>query len=232
MLQSLINILFPPVCLSCNKRIKHKTDSLCNDCNEKLKDFLDNSICDICGAPKNGNVCHVCKTSLFSFDNARSVFMINNVIRNLIHNYKYRDLPKIGKLLSAYAIEYIKKNKIFSDIDIILPVPLHRVKKRIRGFNQSEIVAKEISRYFGWELATDLIIRKKFTETQTKLSKKQREKNVGNAFKFNPKYKIENKNIMIFDDVFTTGSTVNSISNVLKRHNAKKIYVFTIARAG
>ena len=231
-MKNLINLLFPPVCLSCNSRIFSKTDSFCKECRKELSMFLDEGICSVCGAKMKGKSCNVCLNSNFLFDKARSVFMINKVVRNLIHNYKYKDLPKIGKLLSTFAVNYIKKNRVFLDTDIVIPVPLHRVKKRIRGFNQAEIIAKEIAKSFNWKNSDKIVLRNKFTETQTKLSKSEREKNVENAFKINHRFNIENKNIMIVDDVFTTGSTVNSISKVLKMHNSGKIYVFTIARAG
>ncbi len=227
---NIFDLIFPRSCYSCGRKIAE--GYLCEECSITLNNYLDKNICQVCGSPLYTNECKVCSHSDFYFDLARSTFLMNDVLRNLIHNFKYRDFPKIGKILAKYAAFYIKKNNLFSDVDFIIPVPLHRVKKRIRGFNQSEIIAKQIAKILGFNFAQNIIKRIKFTQTQTKLTKKERELNVTSAFKITKKHLIKNKNFMIIDDVFTTGSTVNSIAKILKENNADKVYVLTIIRAG
>ena len=228
-LQTLIGFFFPRICLSCNERLLDSEQFLCSNCSNSLKFLKD--ICSICGAPKMDDECRVCQTNEFLFDKACSVFMFNKVVQNMIHEFKYNEMTRIAKFFGKLSQEYIEKFQPFDHIDYIVPVPLHKVKKRSRGFNQADYITREISKNMNWKHLPNLIKRKKFTETQTKLNKEQRRKNVSLAFKINPKYEIKGKNILLVDDVFTTGATANSIAAALKEKQVNKVYVFTIARA-
>ncbi len=227
--RTFIGLFLPRICLNCDKHLLESEYLICSECYSSLK-FL-TEICPVCGAPKNETKCITCETNEFIFDKARSVFSYDDILQNLIHEFKYNEMTSIIKLLGKLSHEYLTKFQPFDHIDYIVPVPLHKVKKRSRGFNQSEYIAREISRGMNWKCLPNLIKRKKFTETQTKLNKQQRRKNVSMAFRINQKYDIKYKNILLVDDVFTTGSTVNSIASVLKEKQVNKVYVFTIARA-
>ena len=220
------NIIFPKRCLGCNSALQKHDGIICSEC-EKSLEFIGKNICSQCGAKLSVAANHNCE---FIFDAARSVFEFNAVLQNLIHHFKYDEIKKLGEFLGNYAVTYLKQEH-FADTEIIAPVPLHRVKQRIRGFNQSEFLTRTIAEQMNWKHYPHLIKRKKFTETQTRLSRKQREKNVTNAFAINSKYNIKGRKILLVDDVFTTGSTVNSISKVLQEAGAAKIFVLTIARA-
>ncbi len=174
--------------------------------------------------------CSVCETEA-EFDQLFAVLKINETARSLIHEFKYREYKYIGEFLGKLIFELIKDRLIHEKFDIIAPVPLHKVKKRIRGFNQSEIIAKAISRYSGIPLIADLLKRTVYTDTQTKLSKEERKLNVSEAFTVNKKYDVKDKKIIIVDDVFTTGSTMNAVCGTLKRQNVKKSVALTIVRA-
>ena len=228
-LQTFIGLFFPKICLSCDEQLTENEQYLCLSCYKSLE-FLE-EICPICGAPKTEEKCWVCNTNEFHFDRARSVFMFNKVVRNIIHEFKYNEITQIAIFFRKLSREYIEKFQPFEHIDYIVPVPLHIVRKRDRGFNQAEYITREISKYMNWKHLPNLIKRKRFTETQTKLNKEQRRKNVSLAFKINPKYDIKGKNILLVDDVFTTGATANSIAAVLKEKQVNKVYVFTIGRA-
>ncbi len=165
------------------------------------------------------------------FDKIVSLFPFNSVSRKLIHALKYNELKIVSQFFAEKFKVYYNLNYPFNEIDFIAPVPLHLVKKRDRGFNQAEILTKEIAKIMTWQHAPILIKRTKFTKTQTKLSKIQREKNVANAFKINKKYSVTDKNILIVDDVFTTGSTLNSIAKTLQKEKPKNIFALTIMRA-
>jgi len=229
LLRTFIGLFLPRICLNCDKRLSESEYLICSDCFNSIK-FL-TEICPVCGVPKNETKCITCETNEFIFDKACSAFSYDEILQNLIHEFKYNEMTSIVKLLGKFSHEYLTRFQPFDHIDYIVPVPLHRVKKRSRGFNQSEYIAREISRSMNWKCLPGLIRRKKFTETQTKLNKQQRRINVSMAFKLNQKCDIKGKNILLVDDVFTTGSTVNSISTVLKDAQVKKVYVFTIARA-
>jgi ComF family protein len=228
-LDEFIDLLFPKVCFGCDIRLQGKEKILCSDCEGSLQ-FL-TGVCEICGSPENPSDCPVCNSNKFVFDKARSVYIFSKTVQNLIHELKYNEMKRIAKYMGEYVSEYLHLFQPFGNVDIIAPVPLHMVKKRARGFNQAEFLSKEISGHVNWLHIPKLVLRNRFTDTQTKLNRKQRQENVSDAFTLNPKFEIQNKNILIVDDVFTTGATVNSICKLLKKNHAAKIYVLTIARA-
>ena len=224
------DLIFPKNCLSCNSRLKENEDIICKNCENSLE-FLTKNICEICGKPLENNICGLCSNTDHFFDKARSVFPFEQTLRNIIHNLKYEEMTKVGKYLGKFASEYLMKYKPFENVDFITPVPLHKVKKRIRGFNQAEYISRKIATEMKWNHIPDLVLRKRFTDSQTRLSAEGRQKNVSNAFLLNKKYDVKNKNILLIDDVFTTGSTVNSISKHLKDNGVNKVFVLTVARA-
>ena len=226
-LNYILDLLFPRTCFSCNSRISNGI--ICKKCLNSLEYLTE--ICSVCGAEKLTNKCLICDVNDFQFDKARSVFHFNKIIQNLIHDLKYAELTKVAELLGELTEKYMKKFEPFSAIDLIVPVPLHSVRKRARGFNQSQFLTAEISKRMNLRHKPSLVRRNRFTETQTKLGRKDRQKNVYGAFSLDPKQNIERKNILIVDDVFTTGATVNSISALLKQNGAGDVFVLTIARA-
>ena len=114
--------------------------------------------------------------------------------------------------------------------DIIIPVPIHKKRKAQRGYNQTQLIASKISKYVGIKLCDDVLIKSKNTIAQSKLNKNKRKQNIKGAFKILNSEKIQGKNILLFDDIYTTGSTVNECSKILTRAGAKRIGVLTIAK--
>jgi len=226
-LNSLVDLLFPLTCFNCNSRISDGI--ICEKCENSLEFLTD--ICPVCGVYDQAENCQICTENEFQFDKARSVFHFNKLIQNLIHDLKYNEMSKVAKLLGKLTEEYLRKFEPFEVVDIITPVPLHKVKKRSRGFNQAQLLTEEISKRMNWLHFPTLIQRNRFTETQTKLGRKDRHKNVFGAFSLDSKHIVDHKNILIVDDVFTTGATVNSITSLLKQNGVDKVFVLTIARA-
>jgi len=229
-LNYVIDLILPKTCLHCQIRIGKDENFICKKCENSLE-FLVENICEFCGKPLENEKCKACNNEDFKFDKVRSVFPFNDILRNIIHSLKYEEMTSIGTFLGKFAAVYLKKFTPFERVDIIAPVPLHKVKKRIRGFNQSAYLSRKIAEEMNWDHIPKLVLRKKFTDSQTRLSAAGRQKNVSNAFLLNKKYEVKAKNILLIDDVFTTGSTVNSISKHLKERAANKVFVLTIARA-
>ncbi|MDP2365210.1 MAG: ComF family protein [Ignavibacteria bacterium] len=168
-----------------------------------------------------------------SISKAFSLFSIKDDSRylELIHLFKYNGHRGIGFELGRELGQFIKYNTEI-DYDFIVPVPIHSARMRERGFNQSDVIAHALSRELAVPMKTELIFRIKYTKTQTLLSKDERKKNVENIFK--PKkgfdcYSI--KNILLVDDVLTTGSTINSAANCLLQMGAKRIDCASLAVA-
>jgi len=226
--QVFLSLIYPKICLNCNRKITSETNFLCTDCQTELE-FLQDELCPKCGSPQKSQHCDICTD--FHFHRARSVFPFNKPVRSLIHYLKYYEFTKVADYLATYCYEYLQKYAPFPNIDIICPVPLHKVRKRSRGFNQAEKISSKLAFYMGWNHLPDLILRTKHTSTQTKLSKAERNKNVSEAFGVNSQYQVKNRSILVLDDVFTTGSTVNAISKVLEKYEVRGIYILTIARA-
>ena len=130
--------------------------------------------------------------------------------------------------------EIILKNEkicgLLKKYDIIIPVPIHKKRKAQRGYNQTQLIASKISKYLKIKLCDDVLIKSKNTIAQSKLNKNKRKQNIKGAFKILNSEKIQGKNILLFDDIYTTGSTVNECSKILTRAGAKRIGVLTIAK--
>ncbi len=224
-----LDLLFPRFCYSCQVKLPYSKDVLCDVCLEKL-DFLE-KICPLCGEIIDNKECTKCDSNHFHFDLARSIYHFDPLIQKIIHEFKYNEMTSIAKLIADLSAKYLSKYTPFPEIDFMVPIPLHRVKKRMRGFNQAELITKYLAVLTNNSHAPKLITRNRFTTTQTLLNRKERKQNVAGAFRINKRYDIQNKTILIVDDVFTTGATVNTISKLLKQNGASKVYVLTFARA-
>ena len=211
-----LNLIFPCVCYNCQKKIIGNS-ILCPDCENKLE-------------PLKKPV-HTQNTEKdLYFDFAVASVHYNNVIRSLIHAFKYQELLKVAEYLTNERLTQAIEIHL-QGMDYICPIPLHKVKKRMRGFNQAELISKLLSQKLKVTHIPDLLIRKNFTKTQTKLTREERQKNVKDVFKVNDNYNVNGKNIIIVDDVFTTGSTANSAAKALSTNKTDKVVIYTVAKA-
>jgi len=231
LLRSTLDLFFPRLCISCSKRLKPNEKLLCLTCLAKLE-WLE-GVCSVCGNEIKDKHCHYCSSQHIYFDKVCSLFHFNSVVQSLIHNLKYNEMTIVSNFLKSYFELYLDLDRYvpFEKIDLISPVPLHAVRKRARGFNQAELLSVEIAKILNIEHIPQLIKRKKYTKSQTQLNKAERDSNVDSAFFLNNRFNISHKNILLVDDVFTTGSTVNSISKLLKENNCNKVFVLSIAHA-
>ena len=189
-----------PVCLKCGKMITSPTREYCSDCAKK----------------KNSH-----------YDQGKAVFEYKGAVKQSIYRFKYDNSREYAGFYAASAVEnysgWIQRNKI----DAIVPVPMYRKKKRKRGYNQAEVLAREISRGFSIPLRTDLVLRKKSTKAQKELSRKERKKNMERAFVVKKEAGMY-RDILLVDDIYTTGSTANAIAGKLKAVGVKNVYVLTL----
>lgn len=206
----LLQILYPKQCLICGKL---EQDTICSKCYNTLK--IEAKVEQY----KN-------KT----FNKHLYIFKYEGKIRNLIIDYKFNDKPYLNELFAKIILKNEKICRKIKKYDIIIPVPIHKKRKNERGYNQSELIAKKLAKNLNVELVTDSLIKQKNTLPQSTLSKKQREENVKTVYKIQNKQKIENKKIILLDDIYTTGATVEECSKILKQNGAKEILVLTIAK--
>jgi competence protein ComFC len=218
-INALKNTFFPPICLNCGK--KTTKNYLCLSCKKQIK---------ILGPP----LCYT-QLKINNCNNKRIITVLSscnykNPIKNLIYSFKYKHCDYLADFLSHFIVKQLKITKFKSqDYDFIVPVPLHPYKMKIRGYNQAELLAKQISKYFQLPLKNDIINSKYTKDSQTKLSSKKRQENVKG--KFIVKENFANKNILLIDDVFTTGATISTCWQALKEKGIDKISVITLAKA-
>jgi competence protein ComFC len=210
---------------------------------EKFLDFLYPRTCGICGKICKEELCIKCNYELKKIDRTRIdiykdrhftfhsyLFKYEGIIRNKIINYKFRE----KSYLSGFFAKIIIKNKkicgFIENYDIIIPVPIHKKRNLFRGYNQTELIAKKIAKSCNKQIENKVLIKQKNTVQQSTLNKKQRLDNVKNAYEVQNSQIIINKKVLLFDDIFTTGSTVNECCKILKKAGAIQIDVLTIAK--
>ena len=244
-LKPFIDLFFPQVCFCCGERITYQAPKvfdnlrqqklweinryLCPACLENLV-ILSEDICPKCGNPLLYSGCPHCTKTKFVFTAARSVFLFDDRTQRLIHGLKYYSFLKIAPVLAAYASIYLENHWKWQKPDILIPVPLHKIKLRERGFNQSAEIGRWLAKFSSLEYRDDIISRNRYTRTQTSLGRKERHKNVKGAFDISPHLSLKNKTVLLLDDVFTTGATCNSIARLLIDKKVQQVFVLTIAR--
>ncbi len=158
------------------------------------------------------------------------IFKYDGIIRKEILKYKFKDEPHLYKTFANFLL---KNKKIFQNLksyDTIIPIPISRKRKKARGYNQSYLISKEIAKNVGLKLENKCLIKTKNVIEQSKLNKEQRAKNIQGAYKLENGNRLKNKKIILFDDIYTTGSTVNECCKILKQAIPNKIVVLALAK--
>jgi ComF family protein len=160
-------------------------------------------------------------TGEHAFDFARSAFLFNQPLREIIHHLKYSDRVSLARPLGDRLRECLDREPFTGDL--VIPVPLHRSRERQRGFNQAELIASRLGR----PMSVHLVRRRKNTPSQTGLTRNQRVRNLASAFEVRGEVR---GGVILVDDVYTTGSTVSELARALKRAGAERVEVLTVAR--
>lgn len=200
-------------------------------------------MCGICGKGKNTYLCKKCENKLKReavlgkekyqdtyFEYHFYFFAYQGNIRKLILQYKFQEKPYLYKSFIDFFNKYQKNYLNLDFYDIIIPVPISRKRFKKRGYNQSLLLAKEMEKNSTIKLEKDVLVKTQNNIAQSTLNKKEREQNVKNVYKIINREKIKNKNILLIDDIFTTGATANECSKLLKLGQAKKVDLLTIAK--
>ena len=158
------------------------------------------------------------------------IFKYEDLVRKLIIQYKFNDKAYLYKMFCEFIVKDKKSFDFINSYDIILPVPIHRKRKKQRGYNQSELIASELAKIAQIKCYTDVLIKVKNNKPQSSLSGKIRKENTKNVYKLINFEKIDNKKILIFDDIYTTGATINACTQELQKANVADIGVLTLAK--
>lgn len=230
LVKSFDDTLFPGYrCYICGRESEDLSLHLCERCKKNFP-FISGNVCVVCGMPiLDGNIlCDTCKETRYYFDEARASFLYDKFSHALLYKLKYSGAKYIAELFGELIFEVYKSWNIA--VDFCIPVPLHYKRERNRGYNQSLLIANRFSELSGVPVRDDLIERVKETRNQTKLSRMERMTNLKGIFEYVSEDKITGKNILIIDDVFTTGATTNEIAKVLRKHRPAKIFVLTAGK--
>lgn len=234
-LNAFADILYPKICLACKTKLKDKSsiDNLvCGECWGKIKKNPP-PFCHSCGRHLNNptkNICPSCMRKQMHFDRAFSPCAYEGVLKELILLFKYKNKDYLGTPLSRIMVEFIRDYNLPMDfIDLIIPVPLHKARLREREFNQAEVLSNHIAPIFNKRVLPDGLIRTRDTKTQTELEIKERLRNVRGGFTVRKSKDIESKNILLVDDVLTTGATSSEAAHTLKKAGAHIVFVLTLA---
>lgn len=207
------------ICTSCWSKIKKNAPPFCHYCGRRL---------DKTGFAKN--ICPQCQKSAPHFDRAFSPCVYDGAIRELIHEFKYNGKDHLGAPLSRLMIDFAKEyNLPMQMLDFIIPVPLHNSRLREREFNQAEVLSKFIAAEFKKELLNDVLWRHRHTKTQADLQMQERLLNVKDSFSVSKDSRMESKNLLLVDDVLTTGATSSEAARALKKSGANIVFVLTLA---
>jgi ComF family protein len=197
--------------------------------------FIDNPFCETCGVPFGfgstiGTICAACIDEEPEFTRARSAVVYNDASRKLVIGFKYGDRMHAVQTFVPWLAR--AGAELIADTDIVIPVPLHFRRLWQRRFNQSAVLGEMLAKRSGLAFAPDALTRPRYTVKQKGLSRKERHANVRGAFAVDAKQAaaLHGKNILLVDDVFTSGATLNECARVLKKAGAAQVYVLTIAR--
>ena len=227
----ILDILFPAICLNCKNKLseKEKGAKICRKCLDSIE-IHSSFFCPKCKnrCPDLGRQCH----TEIKFILAAATSYQNQSVKNLIWFFKYKKWKSIAKTIEPIIQNYLEiLNENFKDYTII-PIPLHKDRFKERGFNQSHLLAEIIAEKLHTHIESNILKRIKSTKNQAELKNvREREENIKNCFNLENPEKIKNRNIILVDDVFTTGSTMTEAVKTLKQGGAKKIIAFVFAKA-
>lgn len=219
--------IFPPRCIFCEEIIPvaQKERGICNACLGTLPVITENT-CDHCGMPlpTEKGICKRCAEKTDVFETGFGVFPYH-LIRKNIFQFKFREYKKDGIVLGNIMAGYWRENhkELLEQTDILLPVPMFEKKKKKRGFNQSAVLAETIATALGLCYRCDVLVRVKNTVAQNQLNFQERKQNIKGAFSVEQQESIAGKTVVLVDDIFTTGSTINECAKVLYRFGAKEV---------
>ena len=243
-------LLYPPKCLKCGIYLDEKTakgpaieSCFCDRCLKQGVSFIDTPFCLKCGVKfhKSIDENHLCETCLkrpLNLGRVRAAAEYKGIIKEGIQLFKYQSKISIATVFEYFLFQTFLNHFDSLEIDLIMPVPLHKTKLKQRGYNQAFLIIRHfvtlyqqnLKQHPSWQIATTSLVRVKKTESQTGFDVKHRKDNLKHAFKVADKKGIENKHILLIDDVFTTGATCSEAGSELLKHGAKSVDALVIAR--
>ena len=232
--KNLIHLLFPPRCPFCDtvlcSSIFAPQKLVCPSCRDKAQ-YVKEPVCKKCGKPlrdERQEYCYDCNRVDRTFVQGKALWIYEGIVKQSIYRFKYHNRQEYAHY---YGKELAKKYEQWMErcrIEALVPIPLSKKRLRQRGFNQAECVARELGRRTGIPVYKDLLIRVRDTRAQKELNEQERKNNLKRAFKTEAN-KVQLNHILLIDDIYTTGSTMNETASELKRSGITKVYCLSIS---
>lgn len=223
-IKNICDFFLPRICPACNSKMSEEEECICAECFSKIESASHERILSEYNRKFKGKNIISGFISLF-------VFKKDKELQHIIHSIKYQKRYQNGIFLGKVMGIDLADKMAEWEIDLVLPVPLHRLKKAERGYNQSYYIAKGIKKMTGIAICSNAIKRVKYTQSQTTMNIAERAENMADAFKVTGKKNITGKNILLIDDVITTGATTSECGRVLLSAGANKVYAASVAIA-
>ena len=229
-LSGILDLIYPKRCTMCDCTVEPSDEMICPSCAEKLH-FTEGPFCLKCGkqlSHEESEYCSDCEKKIHAFDAGRSLFPYSDRVIKSLYRLKYSNRP-------GYAAFYgMKMALVFPEViekwgvQVIMPVPLHKSRLKVRGYNQAALMARALGAGVGIPVVEDGLIRVKKTRPQRLLDAPARQDNLKNAFKIG-RFDVKLKTVLLVDDIYTTGSTIDEVCRVLRQAGVKEIYFLTAA---
>jgi competence protein ComFC len=231
--EALVSLFFPPHCASCGADTQRGVH-VCADCTVRARP-IERPFCQRCSEPFEGEIegdfqCANCGGRELHFDCAVAPYLSRGIVREFIHRFKYDHERFLRRPLGDWLADALSDARLQNPpFDAIVPVPLHPARLRERGFNQAALLAELLAERAAVPVF-ECLQRTRYTTTQTRLDRHERMENLRNAFRVRQSASVQSRHLLIVDDVFTTGSTVDECARVLRRAGAASVRVATVAR--
>lgn len=212
MFEFVLNFLFPPACSVCGKI---DSNWLCPKCRLRVERLEKSCVMQIQNK---------------KYEKLLYIFQYESLVRKLILRYKFSNKAYLNHFFADRIVENEQNRELLQQYDMIIPVPMHKKKMQKRGYNQTELVANEVSKSLEIPVKRDILLKVMNTITQSKLGGKARQSNIQHAFFIKNDREVEDKKIILLDDIYTTGATSEECSRVLKEAGAKQVLVLVLAK--
>lgn len=232
--EKLIHLIFPPRCPICDGVVFHSVfapeELVCRQCQDK-PEYVKEPVCKKCGKPiedERREYCYDCSRNTCRYEQGKALWIYKGEVKDSLYRFKYHNRQEYAKYYGAELVRAYEEWIRRCGIQAIVPIPLSRNRMRQRGFNQAELIAEEVGRRMELPVHRDLLLRIRDTKAQKALNDEERKNNLKRAFKTKTN-KVQLNHILLIDDIYTTGSTMNEAALELKRAGAEQIYCLSIS---
>lgn len=221
--------MYPRRCILCDGVLDTPNSGVCTLCESKLK-YCKEPACKKCGKPlknERQEYCTDCRKKKHSYDQGKSVWIYKGDMKNSIYRFKYGNRREYARFYAEESVRIYGRWIKSKGVEVIIPIPVHPKRKRKRGYNQAELYAKELGKLLELPVDRDSLVRVVNTTPQKELDDKERRNNLKKAFKIR-KDSVKYRKVLVVDDVYTTGSTIDAAAELLRDAGADKIYFLSV----